>query len=679
MDTEVPAGDSADLLARAYLDMLARAEGVKNKPMLDARRSDDPVVQLLDDLDGEPSDDAPQLRVDMVVAAVLTAKAIAGEAGLARRLRREGPLVTIATHTADMAPLVGTIIDECATGGHRRKVTFVRDGTEKSHNNDRGNAEIINSINKRYLIVGVAADPKRHLPRALMRMTEYRLTLPALDEWALRLTIEALTGRTDIGTIDPALVRAADITDLGLAIRAGLSPQECLDRLDQVVRTKNEHLHSGPALEELAGYAEAKDWGLALAQDLADYRAGRIAWDQIDNTALLLSGPPGTGKTTFASALAKSAGVHLVKTSVADWNAASYLSGTLQAIKDAFGQARRNAPSILFIDEADGISDRNTLSGEHREYWVQIVNTLLENLSGTAENEGVVVIAATNYPERIDLALRRAQRLDREIRLEKPGVDDLALIFRHHVTEAVLPGVDLKPLALAARGCTGADVESFVRRAKGVARRAGRDLDIEDVLMQIRGGRSPLDAETRSRVAAHEAGHVVVAKILEVGHFRGVSVHDSGGVAEFDDVLDGSLTPAQLDDVIAVTLAGRVAERFLLGDVAWGSSRGSESDLAKASRMAEEVEARSGAGHLGNVYLPDGLIGLSLVPGFLDAVRARLDRAETRACEILTGNVVSLRHISEALETRGYLSPNEVDDIFGGDDGSAPLNQEAAE
>ena len=677
MDTEAPAGDSADILARAYIDMLAKAEGVKNKPMLDARRSDDPVSQLLDDLDGEPSDDAPQLRVDLVVAAVLTAKAIAGEAGLARRLRREAPVVTIATHTAEMAPLVGTIIDDCATAGNRRKLTLTRDGTEKSHNNDRGNPEVIDSINKRYLVVGIAPDPKRHLPSTLLRVSEYRLTLPAVDEWALRLTIEALTGHVDIGAIDPAVARAADISDLGLAIRAGLTSQECLDRLKQVVRTKNEHLHSGPALEQLAGYAEAKEWGLALAADLVDYRAGHIAWDQIDNTALLLSGPPGTGKTTFAAALAKSAGVHLVKTSVADWNSASYLSGTLQAIKNAFGQARSNAPSILFIDEIDGISDRSTLSGEYREYWIQIVNTLLENLSGTAENQGVVVVAATNYPEKIDVALRRAGRLDREIRLEKPDLEDLALIFRHHLTDAVLPGVDLMPLALAARGGTGADVESFVRRAKGAARRARRGLEIGDILTQIRDGRPTLSVEIRTRVAVHEAGHVIVAKILKVGRFRGVSVHETGGAAHFDNVVDGSLTPAQLDDIIVVTLAGRAAERLLLGNVGYGSSQGLDSDLAKATQMAEEIEARSGAGHLGNVYLPENILGLSRVPGLLEAIRARLDRAEIRAGEILTENDVPLRRIIKELDARGYLAPANIEDILGGDDGHA-LNREAA-
>src|SRR5690606_3589824 len=147
----------------------------------------------------------------------------------------------------------------------------------------------------------------------------------------------------------------------------------------------------GPLLSELYGYGDAMTWALDLVADLQEYRAGRLEWDSVDNRALLLEGPPGVGKTTFVASLAKTAGVPLVATPGAEWNSASYLSGTLQMIRDAFGRARRNTPSILLIDELDGISDRSHLSGDYIEYWSQIVNYLLEHLSGIADNEGVVV------------------------------------------------------------------------------------------------------------------------------------------------------------------------------------------------------------------------------------------------------------------------------------------------
>lgn len=100
------AGLTADWLARAYIDELAKAENVKNKPMVNALLPSDPVAALFDELDGSDADDGPHLRVDLVMAAVLTAKAVAGEEGSARRLRREAPIVTVETHTADMVPLV---------------------------------------------------------------------------------------------------------------------------------------------------------------------------------------------------------------------------------------------------------------------------------------------------------------------------------------------------------------------------------------------------------------------------------------------------------------------------------------------------------------------------------------------------------------------------------------------
>ncbi|MDB5582677.1 MAG: hypothetical protein JWR80_7853 [Bradyrhizobium sp.] len=180
----------------------------------------------------------------------------------------------------------------------------------------------------------------------------------------------------------------------------------------------------GPTLHELSGYGEARQWGIDLAADIAAYRRGELEWAAIEKS-LLIAGPPGVGKTKYAIALAKTAGIPIVATSVAEWNAANYLSGTLQAMKNAFSQARRAAPCVLFIDELDGISDRAPLRGEHAEYWSQVVNVLLELLAGVDERPGVVVVAATNHPEKIDAAVRRAGRLDRTITIEKPNVEDL--------------------------------------------------------------------------------------------------------------------------------------------------------------------------------------------------------------------------------------------------------------
>src|SRR3569833_1287925 len=118
----------------------------------------------------------------------------------------------------------------------------------------------------RRFIIGVAPDPKRHLPRQLLRAAEYRLPLPARDDAGLRLVLEAVTGRSYGGPIDPTILRSLDISDLALAMRRGLSPEECLKRLASAMSTKTAFI-DGPALEELPGYGAARTWGLELVQD----------------------------------------------------------------------------------------------------------------------------------------------------------------------------------------------------------------------------------------------------------------------------------------------------------------------------------------------------------------------------------------------------------------------------
>lgn len=674
------AADAADLLARAYVDTLAKVEGVKHQSMLH-RPEQDAVAEMLADLEGEPSEDAPQLRVDLVVTAVLTAKAVAAEYGLARRLRREAPVLTIATHTADMVPLVETIVCDCATSSHQRKHIVARDGTDRvRHLPAKGNSDVVAALNKRHLIAGIAPDPKRHLPSSLSRTAEYRLSLPAIDEWSLRLVLEAMTGTGYAGEIDEDLVRATDISDLSLAIRSGMTPLQCLERLAETVRSKSDHVGDGPRLEDLHGYGAAKQWGLELAADLADYKAGRLTWDMLDHKGLLLSGAPGTGKTSFAKALAKTAGVPLVSSSVAQWNAAAHLGGTLQAIRDTFGEARRSAPCLLFIDEIDGISDRATLSGDYIEYWTQIVNLLLECLAGIEDRPGVVVVAATNFPEKIDAAIRRSGRLDREIRLEKPDTETLAKIFGHHLA-GMLSEADLMPVALAARGATGADVEAWVRRAKAAARRAGREVVIEDLLEQIRSGAPVMSPEARRRVAVHEVGHAITGCVLRTGRLVGVSIHHHGGKTEFDEVIDGTTTAERLERHIAVALAGRAAERLILGDIGIGSGEGPQSDLAKATRMAQLLETNYGFGSFGNVFIGDGHINvLPRYPGLLEAVKARLDMSENRAIVILGEQREALEKLAIALDERGYLSDEDVEAVvFGAADSSVSQLIEAAQ
>lgn len=667
----------SDLLARAYLEILAREAGAKIKPAL--RGEMDEIDRLVRDLDGDVGDaNVTPLRPDLAAVAVLIARAIEAEPGLARGLRREAPVVTIATHGPHFVEMAREIVQTCAlpaksrvveTGGltvgyGTRAVLVARDGTAKEDRPEKGNAAVATALQHRIPIVGIAPDPIRHLPRALMRTAEYRLSLPSLDQEAVALVIETVTGRAPTRDVDPDLIRLLDVDDLPLAFRSGRSGDACVDAIEELVRKKGDYLIGGPSLEELPGYGLAKEWGLQLAEDLADYKAGRLGWADVDHKGLLLSGAPGTGKTQFARALAKTARVPLVATSVAQWNAATYLSGTLQAIRDAFGQARRQAPSILFIDEMDGISDRSRLVGEHVEYWSQIVNLVLEQLAGIEEREGVVVVAATNHPDKIDPAIKRAGRLDREIQLEKPDTATLAEIFRFHIGHELLKNVDLLPVALAARGATGADAEAIVRRAKGTARRAGRELSLDDLMAIVAANAPVLPPQDRWRIAVHESGHALVSHALNTGTVWGISIHTRGGSFEFQSDLSGAATFDRLQREMAVLLGGREAERLVLGDVSVGSGMNPESDLGRATAFALLIETQCGMGRSGGAFLAE-VKGLASSPELHVAVNAQLKEAEARAAKILEAQQPALVALATALHRRGYLPREEIQSIAG--------------
>lgn len=195
--------------------------------------------------------------------------------------------------------------------------------------------------------------------------------------------------------------------------------------------------HKPPLIvERLSGYGKAKDWALDLAADLDDYRANILAWSEM-STKLLLSGPPGTGKTTFARALCNSLQMPLVVTSVSTWLQGGHLNDVIDRMSKTFVEARAMAPAILFIDEIDGIGKRQPAEREYADYWNTVVNKALELLDGAIKNEGLIIVGATNRPDHIDEAIKRSGRLETHIEIPKPDVPTLAEILAHHLGDDV--------------------------------------------------------------------------------------------------------------------------------------------------------------------------------------------------------------------------------------------------
>ena len=448
---------------------------------------------------------------------------------------------------------------------------------------------------------------------------------------------------------------------LGRARSSGVSP-----------RTDVEVIEDAPTLESTAGYGPAKDWGLQLRDDLKEWREGVLPWADVDR-GMLLSGPPGTGKTTFAASLAKTCGVNLVATSMAKWQAKGHLGDMLKAMRADFADAKEDAPCILFIDEIDSVGNRAKFTHDYAEYSIQVVNSLLECIDGTDGREGVIVIGAANDPDRIDPAVRRAGRLDKHVVIPLPDANDRVAILKQHV-RGELSLEDLEALKSLTSEFTGADLAQLARNARREARRANRSLTIDDLKMNLpKSVRLP--DNYRESIAIHEAGHVVVGHLLGYGQFLGVTIisqitssnQKNAGGASFQVEAYGFHHKQTYLDKIATGLAGIAAEKLKLQVFGDGASAGRTSDLSQATQMATYIEAQAGWGKTllySEVTNVDYEIALRMNPRLQEAVHKTLEEQFQRATAILEQNIDLVDLIATELLQTGYVGPDRLTEFI---------------
>ncbi|HZD91382.1 MAG TPA: ATP-binding protein, partial [Pseudolabrys sp.] len=365
------------------------------------------------------------VRPDEVAAAVLLGRGLDRHRDVLRRLDRPTSITVIEVPSPNLVDLVEKSLkdlvlseldiingDRCETGDDLMTVDgvaiFSRGIAADKKTSKKVNSSFGAAVQRGCAIIGIASDPDRTLPSELVRLSDARIALPPFDAESVAVIIQAITGRKPAAVPDDVARRAS--TDALMAcVRPDFGARGSLRRLQTLLCS--DRANAGPALGELHGLGAARAWGEGLAADLCEYKAGRLPWSEIDRGALI-TGAPGTGKTTFARALARAADVHFVATSYSNWqsNGDGHLGFVTKAIRAVFAEARERKPSILFIDEIDTLPARGT-STRHDEWWTAITNSLLEELDGFERREGVIVIAACNNPSRLDPALVRAGRL----------------------------------------------------------------------------------------------------------------------------------------------------------------------------------------------------------------------------------------------------------------------------
>jgi cell division protease FtsH len=398
---------------------------------------------------------------------------------------------------------------------------------------------------------------------------------------------------------------------------------------------------------------------------------------------VLMVGPPGTGKTLIARAVAGEAEVPFFAISGSGF-VELFVGVGAARMRDLFEDAKKAAPSIIFIDEIDGIGQRRGqgfVANDERE---QTLNQLLAEMDGFDRATGVVVLAATNRPEVLDPALLRPGRFDRQVEIPLPNLIERAAILRVHVRgKPLAPDVDLDVVARATPGFSGADLANLTNEAAIFAVRAGRDtITAEDfdqardrIILGRRESSNALTGDEKRTVAVHEAGHAVVAALSEHGDpVAKVTILPAGralGVTEQLPQDERRLYGEHyLQDLLAIRLGGRAAERLVVGEISTGASN----DLAGATQLATRMVREFGMSpRLGPVGFADespqylGPNPLTSRPYAEDTQRVideeverLLHEADERASTLLKSNRESLEKVAAMLVERETIDGEDV-------------------
>jgi cell division protease FtsH len=414
-------------------------------------------------------------------------------------------------------------------------------------------------------------------------------------------------------------------------------------------------------LQDVRGLPKVCDNLHALIDDLDLWKSGKLAWADV-NASTLLSGPPGTGKTMLAEALAGSANIPFISTSYTDLQKSGHLGNYLKAMSDVVTEAVAAAPCVIFFDELDSFGSRNSAASDstNGRYMTSVINDFLQQLTRLNRAEGVIVIGATNHAQNIDPAIVRSGRFDVKLTIGHPDKNGVKDILESHLG---LPNLVDEKTKNQLVGLSGADLAKVARDAKSFARRRHKTLCRDHVLAAANGAAPAGNPAVLHRIATHEAGHVVVAAMLSLPLPKLARVSPVGGVVIRDAPTIFTQDSVKLE--LAYCLGGRAAERLTCGDISSGSGAQVYSDLDAATDLVLNQELCWGLGRNGLAYAPIARQERrNMSPVLRSSVNETLAAAEDLAFQTLAKNRDLLEFVTQALLDERELSKAQIAMLF---------------
>ncbi|MCR9212247.1 MAG: ATP-dependent zinc metalloprotease FtsH [Proteobacteria bacterium] len=404
---------------------------------------------------------------------------------------------------------------------------------------------------------------------------------------------------------------------------------------------------------------------------------------------VLLVGPPGTGKTLLARALAGEAGVNFFNISASEF-IEMFVGVGASRVRKMFDEAKKRAPSIIFIDELDAVGRvRGTGLGGGNDEREQTLNQILSEMDGFTGHETVIVLAATNRPDVLDPALLRPGRFDRHVTLELPDKSARKAILEVHIRNVPLSGdVDLDTVAASCPGFSGADLKNLVNEAAIAAARDGTSEvsmhhfdEMRDKIIMGTVRTLAIQPDEHHRLAVHEAGHTAVAYFLpHADPLYKVTIiprgRSLGGTHMLPTEERNTFSEEYLHDRLAVSLAGRCAEKYFLGSV----SSGADDDIKTATQLARAMVSRWGMSEeIGPVDLRQSeehpFLGREMAqPRHFsevmssrvdDAVSVLLREAEERGQKIIEDHKKQIEQLIVKLEAEETINRPDIETILG--------------